>query len=160
MSGKTVLIWILVMAVLVPLIVGLYKWRDVRRAKWEATWGDEAAAIGLTWAIEGEARAEAPFPGRLGLMGTCRGRTVEVSQHHFSGNTEGDPGTWVTKVGVKVKARSADGLPKSLKKKAYQPPAISRGWLVVQRKGKHRKAGQLSGLVNEVCDAAEGLEAG
>ena len=163
MNGKTVLIWIVVMAILIPTIVGLYKWRDIRRARWEAVWAEEATALGLGWSVTGEARAELDFPARLAMVGTYRGRGVEISQHHYGGNTEGDPGTWVTMVDVRLSsapgADAAKPVLKTLKRKAYRPPAVSRKTLTVQRKGKHRKSGQLTSLLDQMMDAADTLEA-
>lgn len=163
MSGKTILIWVVVMAILIPTIVGLYKWRDLRRARWEAAWAEEASGLGLSWSVAGEGRSELDFPARLALVGSYRGRGVEVSQHHYSGNTEGDPGTWVTLVDVRLSkapsAEQAKPVLKSLKRKAYRPAAVSRKTLTVQRKGKHRKRGQLTSFLDEVMDAADTLEA-
>jgi len=164
MNGKTILVWIVVMAILIPALVGAFKWRDHRRAKWEATWAAEGTAMGLGWLIDGEARAGIDFPTRMALVGTYRGRTVEVSEHHFGGNSEGDPGNWVTFVDVRLAGGPAlddatrKRLLKPLKRKAYKPPMLTPKTLSVQRKGKHRKPRQLRKLVDEVMDVADAVE--
>ncbi len=151
MNPRILLLIVLAVA-LVAGIVGLVQWRRAAKAKWIETWAAEATALGLS------SRED------LQMSGTYRGRKVSVRAQNVGGNTEGDPGTWLTIVevylqrSVQADSEAAKPLLKKLKRKAVGKPAWDGAGFTVRRKGKHSKPGQVKAVLDELSDVADELE--
>ena len=149
----------LVLVVVVTLL--LVRWRKAADQRWLATWEVEAQELGLGFVLDEAAREDAWMGMKLQLTGELEGRSAAVSAQY----RDYDPGTWLVRIELGLaRAPKPDEAGvretlESLRKKAFAVAELEGKTLIVERKGRCKRPGELQALVAEVLAGAATLEA-
>jgi hypothetical protein len=159
-TAKTVLLALAGLALLVVIVVVSVRAVSARNERWAATWEGEREALGLKWALDEASRVQVNPTLALQIHGERSGRRVAVGMHER--DYEGV--VWMCRVELRLESapaaedERARPILKGLKKRSHAEASLDGRTLVVERKGRHGKEGELRAFVAEVEAAGAELE--